>query len=117
MSRLVPRHFSENFGHRTDAGEASECQAQPDERGKEEPAGIEKKLECGGSEHEQPCAESDLAFERPPRPDALDDGEACLSPAARAAFQNRELELAWLKKGGGHAGALAHLADEDDRCG
>jgi hypothetical protein len=114
MSRFVPRHFSENFGHGTDVGEAREYQAQSDERGKEQPAGIKKKCECGGSEHKQPCAESDLAFERPAGPDALDNGEAGLNPGARAAFQNGEMKLAWLEKAGGHSGALAHLADEDD---
>lgn len=36
-------------------------------------------------------------------------------PGGGAAFQYREVKLAWAEDVGGHVGALAHLADQDDR--
>ncbi len=79
--------------------------------------GSRRSVSAEADEYKQTCAESDLAFEGPARLDTSYDREAGLHPGARAAFQNRELKLAWLEKASGHAGALAHLADEDDRCG
>ena len=117
MSGSVPRHSSENLGHGTDVGEARECKAQADECGEEEPAGTDGECQRDAAEHEQARAEANLSFEGPARPDVSNDGEPGLHPGARAAFQYRELKLAWLEKASGHAGALAHLADEDDRCG
>lgn len=114
MTTAIPGHTLQEFGHGADISEARKGESHPDEGGEEKPARIGRQSERGADEHKQACAESNLAFERPAGLDALYYREALLDPGGCAAFEDGKVKLAWAEDVGGHLGALAHLADEDD---
>src|SRR6478672_53086 len=114
MAPAVPGHTLEEFGHGAEIGESGEGEAGTDEGREEEPSRVRSQSQGRRGKHDEPGAEADLAFQRPAGLGALYYREALLHPSGGAAFKDGEIEPASAEDVGGHLGALAHLADEND---
>lgn len=114
MTPAIPGHLFQDDSHGADVSESGESQTHPDKSAKKDPQRVDSESEEDASQHQQACAKPDLTLERPASHHAGHDWMASFDPGFRAAFENRDLPVTRLEQAGGHAGAPAGLANEDE---